>query len=362
MLVLYAIYFARSLVLPLLVSVFAYLTLRPMVRKGKRIGIPEPLGAALIMGTVLLIVAVPAYLVIEPAKNTLEKTPSYISNVKAKLGFVLERMDQVSDATTQLSKDSNEKNATEDPVPVEIRQPAWSSNLTLVSGTGNLLSFVTISGVLLYFLLACGDGLIRSLMTLLPDFSSKRHFFVALDRVQEGLSQYLLHVTLINVLLGCSVSVAMWLLEMPTPLLWGVMACLFNFVPILGAIMGAGIIFVVALLNFDATYYAAIVTGVFLTLTSVEGQLITPTVLGRSMKMNPAVVFCAIVFWGWMWGLMGVLLSVPILIAIRMSCEQSVMLMPIARILGAEDPPPDPKDQTPPHHDAGLAIVIPGHK
>lgn len=360
MLVLYAIYFARSLVVPMLIAVFAYLTLRPLVRRGKRFGIPSAVGAALIMVSALGMVAIPVVWVIEPARKTLSRTPTYIDNVHRKLGFVFERLDDVNDATTQLSEEpENDENQTEDPVPVEIRQPAWSSNLTLVSGTGNLLSFVTIAVVLLYFLLACGDSLIRSVMSLLPDFSSKRHFFVALDRVQEGLSSYLAYVAVINALLGCSVATAMWALDMPSPMLWGVMACLFNFVPILGAFAGAGIIFIVALLNFDPTWYAFLVMAVFLTLTTIEGQFITPAVLGRSMKMNPAVVFFAIVFWGWMWGLMGVLLSVPILIAIRMTCEETASLLPIARVLGAETQPDD-TDKPTRHRDAGLAIVLPG--
>lgn len=159
-----------------------------------------------------------------------------------------------------------------------------------------------------------------------------------IQNVQEGLGSYLAQVSCINAGLGLCVGLAMWMLGMPSPVLWGVMAFAFNFIPILGAVTGGILVFVVALVTFDPTYYAFVVTAVFLTLTSLEGQFITPAILGRSMSMSPVLVFLSIVVWGWMWGIMGVFLSVPILIAARMACEGYDGLQPLAMILGAEVP------------------------
>ncbi|WP_436716281.1 AI-2E family transporter [Roseiconus lacunae] len=356
-LVLYAMYFARSLIIPVLISIFAYLTLRPLVRKGRRVGIPSSVAAALILGTSLILIVVPSYLVMEPARQTLEQMPKYVQNVKQRLGFVFDKLDALNSATSELAREETEENPAETPVPVEIKQPDWNANLTFISGTGNVVSLIIVSGVLLYFLLAYGDQLIRSLLHALPDFRTKRNFFAAIDGVQDGLSLYLAHVSVINVILGVCVSSAMWLLGMPSPLLWGVMACVFNFVPVLGALAGAGLLFIVALLTFEPFYYALVITGTFLTLTTIEGQFITPTILGRSMQMNPVLVFIATVFWGWMWGLVGVLLSVPILIAIRMASEHYQCSQGIAEFLGGK-PQLDRNAQTDDTPDPGVAIGL----
>lgn len=210
--------------------------------------------------------------------------------------------------------------------------------MSYLSGTGNVVTFLTISGVLLYFLLAHGDDLLRRILKSLPDFTSRRRFLEVIQNVQEGLGSYLAQVTVINAGLGIAVGIAMWMLGMPSPMLWAVMAFAFNFIPIVGAIAGAVIILVVALVTFEPTYYAFVVTLTFLGLTSAEGQFITPSILGRSMSMNPILVFLSVSIWGWMWGIMGVFLSVPLLIATRMACERYEGLTPLGMILGADLP------------------------
>lgn len=125
-------------------------------------------------------------------------------------------------------------------------------------------------------------------------------------------------------------SIATWLLGMPSPLVWGVMAMTLNFIPIVGACVGVLVIFFVTLVNFEAAYFAFVVAGVYAALTALEGQLITPSILGRSMEMSPILVFLSIAIWGWMWGLIGVFLSVPILIAARLASEQYESLATMA--------------------------------
>ncbi|HBJ33158.1 MAG TPA: AI-2E family transporter [Planctomycetaceae bacterium] len=341
MLVIYALYFARSLTVPIATGIVLYLVLRPAVRYGHRYGIPSSLGAAGVMAAFLILLGLGTFFVMEPAKETALQTPMYLETVKEKLSFITARLKEVGKATERIAETTEAEDVgslEESPVPVEIKQPAWAGNLTYLSGTGNVVTFFTISGVLLYFLLAHGDDLLLRIMKSLPDFTSRRRFLEVVQNVQEGLSSYLAQVTVINLGLGIAVGMAMWMLGMPSPMLWGAMAFAFNFIPIVGAIAGAAIVFVVALVNFEPTYYAFIVTATFLLLTSVEGQFITPSILGRSMSMNPVMVFLSISVWGWMWGMMGVFLSVPLLIAARMACERYEGLAPLGMILGADLP------------------------
>jgi predicted PurR-regulated permease PerM len=339
MLVIYALYFAKSLVVPIATGLVLYLVLRPVVRYGRRLGIPSSVGAIGIMLGLLVALSVGTYLVIEPAKETIAEAPRYIETVKAKLSFITARLRAVDDATENIAETvdgEDPRSRAEAPVPVEIRQPAWASNLSYLSGTGNVVTFLTISGVLLYFLLAHGDDLLRRIMRSLPNFTSRRQLLEVIENVQEGLGNYLAQVSIINLGLGVAVATAMWMFGMPSPVLWGAMAFAFNFIPIVGAIAGAAIIFVVALVSFEPTYYAFIVMLTFLGLTTLEGQFITPSILGRSMSMNPIMVFLAISIWGWMWGMMGVFLAVPLLIATRMACESYEGLTPLGLILGTD--------------------------
>lgn len=341
MLVLYALYYARSLIIPIATSVVLYLTLRPIVRHAKHIGIPSPVGAIGTIVGILLTLGLGTYLVLEPAKETIGSAPQHLAVAKEKLSFITDRLKDVDEAKEDLAETEDAaagEVANEKPVPVQIKQPTWTSGWSYLSGTGNVVSFLTICIALLYFLLATGDDLLRSVMRSLPNFSSRRKLVEVIENVQEGLGSYLAQVSAINAGLGVCVAVVMWMLGMPSPVMWGVMAFAFNFIPIVGAIAGALIIFFVALLNFEPTYYAFIITLAFMTLTSLEGQFITPAILGRSMSMSPVLVFLSIVVWGWMWGIMGVFLSVPILIAARMACEGYEDLRPLAMILGAEIP------------------------
>ncbi|MDA8743542.1 AI-2E family transporter [Rubripirellula amarantea] len=350
MLVIYALYFARTLFIPVVMALVLYLTLRPIVRRARRVGVPPFVTAAGIIAGIALMLGLGTYVVLEPAKQTIANAPQHLAIVKDKLSFVTERLKDVDEATETLAEAEGEtaqEPGEEEPVPVEIKQPGWTSGWTYLSGTGNFVSFLTVCIVLLYFLLATGDNLLRSVMHALPDFTARRKLVEVIQNVQEGLGNYLARIATINVCLGVCVGITMWLLGMPSPILWGVMAFAFNFIPFLGAITGAAIVFVVALVNFEHVYYAFLVTTAFLALTSLEGQFITPAILGRTMSMSPVIVFLSIVLWGWMWGIMGVFLSVPILIATRMACEGYDGLQALAYILGAEVPEPTPDNEEP---------------
>ncbi len=343
MLVLYALYYARSLIIPIVFAIVLYLTLRPIVRRAQRFGIASGFSAIGITVGLIFILGLGTYLVLEPAKETIANAPEHLAVVKSKLSFITERLNDVDQATEELAEaegDTSNKPDEKEPVPVEIKQPSWTSGWNYLSGTGNFVSFLVICIALLYFLLATGDNLLRSVMHALPDFTARRKLVEVIQNVQEGLGSYLAKISAINACLGVSVGIAMWLMGMPSSVLWGVMAFSFNFIPILGAMAGAAIILFVALVSFESTYYAFLVAATFLTITSLEGQFITPAILGRSMSMSPVIVFLSIVLWGWMWGVMGVFLSVPILIAARMACEGYDGLQPLAFILGAEVPDP----------------------
>lgn len=343
LLTIYTLYIGRNLFVPITVALFAYLTVRPAIRACSRWGIPTGVSAAGAMLLLSFLVGGGIYLLSGPAQEMLDEVPQSMTDVKAKLSFVFEKIESVNAATEDISDTADEESisAEEKPVPVEVKQPAWTTSSPIIAGTGNFVSFVSIAAVLLYFLMAAGDSLISNMMSALPTFSSKRRFVEILENVQDALSSYLAWVTAINAGLGVAIALAMWLLGMPSPLVWGVAAMLLNYIPIVGALCGIVMVFLVALVNFDHASQAFLVAAAYASLTTLEGQFITPSVLGKSMKLSSVLVFLSVVVWGWMWGMMGVFLAVPILIAITMISEKMSSFAPVSAVLGSAVDPVD---------------------
>ena len=149
-----------------------------------------------------------------------------------------------------------------------------------------------------------------------------------------AVSSYLFTVTLINIALGAAVALALYFMGVPNPILWGVMVALFNFVPYLGEMTSILILSIVGLLTFDELWRSAMVPIVFYLLSAIEGYLVTPTVLGKRLSLNPVVIVLSVLFWGWMWGIPGALLAVPILIAIKTTCDRVDSFKVVGEFIG----------------------------
>ena len=157
--------------------------------------------------------------------------------------------------------------------------------------------------------------------------------------VEGQISRYLLTIAAINVGLGIAVGLAMWALGMPTPLLWGAMATLLNFLPFIGSVIGGAVVAMVALLHFETLGTAAVVPLAYLACTTVEGQFVTPMVVGRRLRLNTAAVFVAVAFWSFLWSIPGALMAVPILVVLKVLCDNIEDWRGFGRFLSAEAPP-----------------------
>lgn len=183
---------------------------------------------------------------------------------------------------------------------VEVRGPSLRG--MLLSHAQQLLAGGVVMFFLLYFLLATGDGLRARLASLAASDEGRANVLEIAHRVERAISSYLATVTLINGALGLLTGALMYALGMPNPMLWGALAALLNFIPYLGAMTTTVVLAVVALLTFDTVGRALLVPAAFLLLTSLEGQLVTPMLLGRRLSLNPVVIFLGLIFWAWLWG------------------------------------------------------------
>ncbi|MGB5833684.1 MAG: AI-2E family transporter [Thiohalocapsa sp.] len=148
------------------------------------------------------------------------------------------------------------------------------------------------------------------------------------------MSSYLLTTSGINFVLGILIGLAMWLIGLPNPVLWGAMAACLNYIPYVGTIIGGLIVFFVGLISFDAPGQAIWAPLIYFSINAIEGYLITPTVLGRSISLSPLAIILSLAIWGWLWGIGGLLLAVPILAATKIACDHIKPLQPLAQLLG----------------------------
>ena len=166
----------------------------------------------------------------------------------------------------------------------------------------------------------------------LPTLPKKKAVVALVNSVQSSLSNYLLTITWINVGVGLAIGAGMWVLGLPNPMLWGAIACLLNFVPFIGAAMGAVIVFVVALLEFDLGY-ALLAPGLYAIINGLEGNVVTPMMLGQTARLSPVAVLLALTIGGWMWGVGGVLVAVPLLMGFKVTCDHIELLKPYGRLI-----------------------------
>ena len=356
----FALYFGRAILLPIAFALLMAVTLRPVVRSAKRRRVPESISAAALVVGILGLSLTSVYFLAGPIQEWSTDLPERMEEVGQRLSVVREQVKSLEEASDRLEEIAGsggdqaeaepepekystvidagvDEPETKEPVPVEVQQPRLAAGFDMLSSAGGLAASIVISLVMTFFLLSQGDVLLNNLVRVLPTNRDKRNTVAMVYRVEKGISHYLLTVSLINGVLGIFVGSALWLIGMPNPALWGLMAALLNFVPFAGALVGAVIVFFVAVLSFDSLAYAALVPLVYLTLTTIEGNAVTPAILGRTMQLNPIMVLLALIFWGWIWGVGGALLAVPMLAMIKIGCERFQRTQSIGTLLGGDN-------------------------
>ena len=334
--VLTVLYLARDLILPIVAALILSLVFLPLVRGLRKIYIPTSLGAGLVVLALLAGLVGGIYNLAEPAGEWLGKAPTSLREIDSKLRSITGSVNSVANATAQV-KDITEKltnggEVKKRPREVIVKEPTIAGAFFYSARDFTVAIISTL--VLLYFLLASGDLFLRKTIAVTPKFSDKKRAVDIAHQVEVAVSRYLFTVALINVGLGCAVALAMYFLGVPNPILWGVMVAALNFIPYIGDIISFSVLTIVGLLTFDQLWQSLLVPGVFYLLTAIEGYLITPLIVSRRLSLNPVVIILSVLFWGWMWGVPGGLLAVPILVALKTVCDRVESLQVFGEYLG----------------------------
>jgi predicted PurR-regulated permease PerM len=249
----------------------------------------------------------------------------------------------VQKAATQLEQAANETVAPAPAVPrgvtrVQIEKPKLNVNEYLWMGTMSAVGFAGQLAIVLflaYFMLVSGDTFRRKLVKISgPALSKKKITLRVLDEITDQIQRYLLVQIFTNILVGVVTWLAFLWIGLEHAAIWGIAAGVFNTVPYLGPVIVTGGTALVAFLQFGTIGMALLVSGISLAITSLEGYLLTPWLIGRTGRMSPVVVFVGVLFWGWLWGVWGLLLGVPIIMIIKAVCDRVEDLAPIGELLG----------------------------
>ncbi len=326
----YTLYFAQDVLLPIFLAFLLSLLLRPAVKGLRRLYVPEPLGAALVMLATLGLVAAGVTALADPAVSWMERAPTLMQELRVKLADVQQSLEQARAATEQIS-DMASDNADAAP-EVVVKGPSFAESI--LSQTQIVVAQAAVTVALTFFFLAFGRHTLESVMQSMPRVGDRLHLADIVNTVQINITTYLVTVTAINLALGLVAAAILWAVGMPNPLLWGMLAGLLNFIPYLGSAATTGILAVVALLSFDTWWEIAAPPLAFVCLTMLEGNFVTPFIVGRRLTLNPIFVFATVLFWGWLWGIPGALLAVPILAAFKILCDATPPLRTLGALIG----------------------------
>ena len=328
--VMYTLYIGRAFFLPIVLAILLSFVFAPTMRWLRRIHVPDAIGAGLIVATLLGVVGVGIYNLADPAQEWLAKAPDIMRQLEGKIRVIKKPVEEVSEATKRVEEMANvgQSNVR----TVQVQQEPLAT--TILSETGEFLFGAISTFILLLFLLASGNLFLQKIVRVLPRLDDKKRAVEVAREMEREISTYLFTIALINTGLGAVTAVAMYLLGMPNPILWGVMVALLNFIPYVGDIVSIVVLAVVALLTFDNLGHALLVPFVYYVITALEGQLITPMILGRRFTLNPVVIFISLMFWGWIWGIPGALLAVPFLVSFKILCDHVEPLSKFGEFLG----------------------------
>lgn len=334
--ILFALHHARPVLAPIVSGLVLALLLVPAVSQLERLGIGASLSSGLVVLSLLAVTAFTVQQMSGPALNWLDRAPQTMSNIRERLRPVRDPVAQISQAAqevTRLAPGAEEEETRPRPTPAPTSQgPSLSSRV--LDQVWRILSGGVITAVLVFFLLSYRNPLVRKVIRVLPEGKQREGAAKAVTAVRSELSTHLATISFINAGLGVAVGVSMWLLGLPSPALWGVMAAFLNFVPYLGALVGVGVVTLVGLSSLDTITAAFVAGGVYALLTAIEGFVVTPAIAGKRLRINPVAVLLGVLLGGFLWGVLGVLLAVPSLIVVRALAQHHPRGRAVAILLG----------------------------
>lgn len=337
--IMYTVYFARDFLLPIVFAILLDFLFSPLVRALRRVHIPTPIGAGIVILTSLGVLGAAGYELSGPIQRLAANAPQTMAAAERKIGKLLKPLERASRTAEQVataaSQTTDGVTGSRKPTTVVVQGP---SLLTRAFGTtqralGSILEVV----ILLYFLLASGDLFLQKLVKVLPSRGEKKLAVQIARETESSISTFLATTATVNVVEGLIVAGIMYLWGMPNPFLWGALVAAFEFIPYLGSASLVVILAIAALTTFDSVGHALLIPASYLLVNIVQGQVVSPLLLGHRLSLNPVALFVGLAFWFWVWGILGAFIAVPMLATFKIFCDHIESLASIGEFLGQRD-------------------------
>jgi predicted PurR-regulated permease PerM len=327
--VLAAAYVASEIVLPLVFAIVLKLLLQPALRVLVRLHVPRILAALLLILALFGTIVGLGTAISGPARTWAAKLPEGIPRLEERLSFMRVPINTLQQFLQQVENIGG----TEPSQNGVVSERGAALLTTLFTGTRNFAGGFFTTVLFLFFLLVSGDIFLHRLVEILPRFRSKREVVEISQKIEIDVSAYLVTITIMNAAVGIATALAMWLTGVGDPILWGTVAFLLNYVPILGTALGVLIFLLAGLLTHDTLWQSLLPAGLYFAFHLIEGETVTPMLLARRFTLNPVLGIISLVFWFWMWGIPGVILSMPMLAITKIICDRLQPLAPFGHFL-----------------------------
>ena len=348
-----ALQMAQSVLIPIVLGLLLSFALSPLVNQLARYHVPRAAGAALAVVLLVGSVGVGVYTLSDEALSIVAKVPEAAQRIRTRVTAHQRQnnetlIKQVQQAAKEIEKTADV--ATADPEPraprvsgvpvqrVEVVEPAFRASDYLWMGGVGLFGFLGQSGVILflvYFLLITGDLYKRKMVKIAgPTLAKKRVTVQILDEINQQIENFIKVQLITSLVVAVATGLVLWGFGVENFAMWGLLAGLFNSIPYMGPILVTGGLAIVAFMQFNDVAKSLYVSGAAFLITSLEGFLLTPMLMGRAAQMNPVAVFVGLLFWSWVWGIWGTVLAVPMLMMIKAICDHIEDLQPIGELLG----------------------------
>ncbi len=343
----FMLYWARAFFIPLMFGVMISYALSPLVNRMQKWGIHRTIGAAVLLISIAGGIGEMAYSLSDEAAATIEKLPEAAQKLRQTFrkqpGEPDSAIAKIQTATNQLEQAARGAPTASAAAPrgvtkVQIEKPRFNLQDYLWAGMMGAAGFTGQAVVVIflaYFLIVSGDSFRRKLVRISgPTLARKKITLQALDEITEQIQNYLLVQLFTSFLVGVASWLAFLWVGLEHAAIWGIAAAILNLIPYLGAVIITIGTALIAFLQFGTIGMALMVSGIALVITNVEGFLLMPWLTSRTGRMNPVVIFAGVLVWGWLWGVWGLLLGIPILMAIKVICDRVEDLKPVGELLG----------------------------
>jgi predicted PurR-regulated permease PerM len=330
-----ACYAAAEIVLPILLAFILNLVFRPVLRVLLRARLPQPVAALIIVLSLVALFGGFAMLLSSPVSGWISRLPETLPRIEQRVKVLSSPIKSLQGALQHVqglapvggggqqgaAAQGTAQQGT--PLTQKILTQVW----TVAGG-----AFTTL--VALFFILVSGETFLRRLVEVLPRFKIKRQVVDISQEIEDDLSIYLGTITMMNSLVGVATGTVAWLCGLGDPLLWGTLAFLLNYVPILGPTVGVITFFLAGLVTLDPLWMAFVPAGLYILIHVAEGETVTPMLLAHRFTVNPVLVMVGVFFWYWMWGVVGAILATPLLAITKIVCDRIEPLQPVGHFIG----------------------------